>query len=413
MKTPPEGQSLLHGNERGTVLLFMLGSLLFLLVFGGFAIDLTFFSTAKGELQRSMDAASLAGAGQLSFGDSVFPTVRQEAQNFANLNPTRANLSDLNPTGAISLDLNTGNADPDGDITLGVWDGATFTPSTDGTQVNAVQCQYATDVPTSFLGILGFNTLPVSARAIATANPAGSPGPGCVFPIGLSSCPFESGGAFTSEGCVVLVTFKSTPITSTKTAAWANLEGPGTPGANYLNTTFEAMADNNCSASTLSVGQQLGTQNGMVQSAMNALEDAFVPNYNATLSEPDWITVTSTSGVETYKGPGWGGYSPVIQIDNCPADVINGDHTINGWARFIITQVINKKGKCAVANHYPGNEWDELCPPPNGTGENVPQNSGSFRAIFGYYDCGLSQAPPNPNPAAPRSSLSRRRRLVQ
>ena len=164
----------LRGNERGSVLLFMLGSLLFLLVFGGFAIDLSFFSTARGELQRSMDAAALAGVGHLDFDGSVFPTVRQEAQKFADLNPTRANLG-LNPPGAINLALNTGNADPDGDITLGIWDGATFTPSLDGFQVNAVRCQYVTEVPTSFLGILGFNTLPVSAQAIAL-SPSSNPG---------------------------------------------------------------------------------------------------------------------------------------------------------------------------------------------------------------------------------------------
>ncbi len=159
----------LRGNERGSVLLFMLGTLLFLLVFGGFAIDLAFYSTAKGELQRSMDAAALAGVGHLGFDDSLFGAVRTEAKRFADLNPTRANLSDLNPTGAISLDLNTGNADPNGEITLGVWDGATFTPSLVGSEVNAVRCQYATDVPTSFLGILGpdLNNLRVSARAIA------------------------------------------------------------------------------------------------------------------------------------------------------------------------------------------------------------------------------------------------------
>jgi len=154
------------GNERGTVLLFILGTFLFLLVFGGFAIDLAFYSVARGELQRSMDAAALAGVGHLDFDGSVFPTVRQEAQKFADLNPTRANLG-LNPLGAINLALNTGNADPDGDITLGIWDGATFTPSLDGFQVNAVRCQYATDVPTSFLGILGLNVLRVSAQAIA------------------------------------------------------------------------------------------------------------------------------------------------------------------------------------------------------------------------------------------------------
>ena len=64
----------LRGNERGSVLIFMLGTFLFLLVFGGFAIDLAFYSVAKGELQRSMDAAALAGVGHLDFDGSVFPT---------------------------------------------------------------------------------------------------------------------------------------------------------------------------------------------------------------------------------------------------------------------------------------------------------------------------------------------------
>ncbi len=168
---PPERPSLLLGNERGTVLLFVLGILLFCAVFGGLAIDLAFFSTAKGELQRSMDAAALAGAGKLGSDDSVFDAVRDETQKFAGLNPTRANLSATNPTGAITLDLNLGN-DPSGNIVLGVWDGTSFTSDLipDGSTVNAVRAQYATQVPTSWLGILGFNTLPVSAQAIAVGT---------------------------------------------------------------------------------------------------------------------------------------------------------------------------------------------------------------------------------------------------
>ncbi len=158
----------LVGNERGTVLIFVLGILLFCAVFGGLAMDLAFFSTARGELQRSMDAAALAGAGNLRFDDSVFDAARDEAQKFADLNPTRANLSD-NPPGAITLDLNPGNAS-NGNIVLGIWDAGTFAPSLDGSQVNAVRAQYATQVPTSWLGILGFNTLPVSAQAIAVGT---------------------------------------------------------------------------------------------------------------------------------------------------------------------------------------------------------------------------------------------------
>ncbi len=49
-------------DQRGSVLLFTTVIMVFLLVIGGFAIDLTYHGAAKGELQRSMDAAVLAGA---------------------------------------------------------------------------------------------------------------------------------------------------------------------------------------------------------------------------------------------------------------------------------------------------------------------------------------------------------------
>ncbi len=404
----------LRGNERGSVLLFMLGTFLFLLVFGGFAIDLAFFSTARGELQRSMDAAALAGAGQLGLNDSVFGAVRDEAQKFALLNPTRANLSELNPTGAINLDQNIGNADLDGDITLGVWDGATFTPKLDGSEVNAVRCQYATDVPTSFLGILGLDILRVSAQAIAVAGPPAELEPGaCLAPIGLSSCPFFDNSA----GCGTLVSFISSSddsLTGTNTAAWINLNGNGTPNSNYLSNTWDEMKNNNCPASTPSLDATVGTNNGMIQSVMVDVEEAFVVHYNATLNEPDWILVTNNSDDEVYNHPGWEMSAAVLDSgEDCPPGAITGPHTIIGWTRFVMAQVVNG-GECAVANHFDGNPWDELCPPPNGTGtaETIPQNSGSFRAVYGYYSCDLIDSPPIPTPA-PRASIATGRKLVQ
>jgi len=404
----------LRGNERGTVLLFIIGSLLFLLVFGGIAIDLAFYTTAKSELQRSMDAAALAGAGQLGLNDSVFGAVRLEAQKFALLNPTRANLSELNPTGAINLDLNLANLDlnpyplnvPGGNITLGVWDGATFTPELDGFQVNAVRCRYATDVPTSFLRILGLNTLRVSAQAIAVAGPPAELEPGaCLAPIGLSSCPFTDG----SEGCGTLVSFISSSddsLTGTNTAAWINLNGNGTPNANYLSNTWDEMKNNNCPASTPSLDETAGTNNGMIQSVMVDVQEAFIAHFDPL----NPVMVTNASDEVVYEGPGWKMFAAVIET-SCPPGAISGPHTIIGWTQFVMAQVVNG-GECAVANHYPGNPWDPLCPPPNGTGENIPQNSGSYRAVYGYYSCDLIDSPPISTPA-PRASIATGRKLVQ
>ncbi len=102
----------------------------------------------------------------------------------------------------------------------------------------------------------------------------------------------------------------------------------------------------------------------------------------------------------------------VIETD-CPPGNISGPHPIIGWTRFVMAQVVNG-GECAVANHFDGNPWDPLCPPPNGTGtaETIPQNSGSFRAVYGYYSCDLIDSPPIPTPA-PRASIATGRKLVQ
>jgi len=400
----------LFRNERGTVLLFMLGTLFFLLVFGGFAIDLSFFSVVRSELQRSMDAAALAGAGQLGLNDSVFPAVRQESWKFADLNSTRANVSELNPTGAINLDQNTGNADPDGDIVLGVWDGATFTPSTDGTQVNAVQCQYATEVPTSFLRILGFNTLPVSARAIAVANPPNALPEGvCAFPAGVTTCTYQDAGAFTSQGCGTPMTFinSSGPPPDGNTAAWVNPDGTGTPNANMVRNALDAVANGDTCSSSLTVGDDVGTNNGMVQSVMNTLEGHFITKYTESEASGAPIPVNDADGNPAYTGYGWEVYVALIETE-CPPGPINGDHQIQTFARFVMTQVINK-GDCAMYNPDDANSH-ALCPPPFGTAAKDP----SLRAVFGYYDCsGTIDGTVATSGSAPRAGIARRRRLVQ
>lgn len=158
-----------------------------------------------------MDAAALAGAGLLAFSDSAFPGVRAEARRSAGLNPYRGGVIDL-----------TG---PGGQIVLGVWDPAAsprFQPSTDGHRVNAVLCRYRTTIPTTLLNVLGRRTLPVGADAIAVANPPGS-APGCLFPLGVSPCPFVAGGAYGTQGCGQPVATVSPGTVNT--AAWVNLEG--------------------------------------------------------------------------------------------------------------------------------------------------------------------------------------------
>ncbi|MGH7422170.1 MAG: pilus assembly protein TadG-related protein [Candidatus Methylomirabilales bacterium] len=410
-------------NQQGTVLVFTLIVLVFLLVMGGLAIDLAYHASARGELQRSMDAAALAGAGKLGFNDTVFPVARQFAQQYGALNPYRV--------GPVTMNLNDANAST-GDIVLGIWcppgdpsvcpgdpspcpgnaspcpgNAGLFYPCLDGTRVNAVKCQYGTTIPTSLLALLGFTTLPVAGCAIATSNPPASPPEDtCVFPIGLSDCPFTDAGSFTSQGCGVPISFISSSGQSpgappgTNTAAWVNLDGQGTPSASYLRQLISAMANGTCPPSTLEVTDPVGTNNGMIQNVMNTLEPIFVNKY--TTSDP--IELKNASGEIAYSGKGWEVYVPVLNTSEnggCPPQAINGTHEIIGWTRFVMTQVINR-GRCAVDNPKDP-QTSGLCPD---TGEPA------LRAIFGYYGCELDPAPPNPTPA-PRSALATRLRLVQ
>src|SRR5262245_18793509 len=192
-------------DERGSVMVFTLFALIFLLVLGGLAIDLASQFTVRNEIQRSMDAAALAAAGKLSFfGGTIPSTVRDFAVTFASFNPTRIGPTTLDRNDANDDTLFNSQAAPYGDVVTGHWNYGTqvFTPSTDATVVNAVMCRYKTAFQTSLFRLWGITALPVQAGAIATADPASAPPiTGCTIPVGLAKCPFQTGGIFGSNGC--------------------------------------------------------------------------------------------------------------------------------------------------------------------------------------------------------------------
>ncbi len=377
-------------DQRGSILLFTTILVVpLMIIIGGLAMDLAYYGTVDDELQRSMDSAALAGAGKLGFNDTFFPAARQWARDYALLNPYR--------TGSVNLDLNTAN-NPSGNIVLGIWNGSTFAPSLDGTQVNAVQCRFATTVPTSFLRLIGVNSLNSGAMAIAwAAQPATTPPNACVFPVGLSSCFF---GGSTSLGCGATVAFHSSSDESTvgaNTAAWVNMTGPGNPNANSTLAAVQAAASGACSGTTLNTGDEVGANNGVFSSVINYLMDEFPNIYNS--SPPD-ITVLHQDGTPAYIGHGWEVHVPVINTGTtCPPGAINADLPIVGWTRFVITQVHNG-GTCAVANHWAGNPWDAHClASQNGTASSpLPPGYNGMKGIFGYYDCQYDPAPPTPIP---------------
>jgi Flp pilus assembly protein TadG len=392
-------------NEKGNVLIFTTVLVVpLMIIFAGLAFDLAHFGTVDDELQRSLDAAALAGAGKLGFDSSVWPAARASAQSYALFNPIRTPpyppQAGYNTTWAsVNLALNTANA-ANGDIVLGRWDGANFTPypTAPENQVNAVLCRYQTAVPMTFLRLLGFTSLPVAGEAIAWATqPVTPPVNECVFPIALSSCFF---GGSSSAGCGATVTFISSASGSAvegNTAAWASIvPGQAANDANILSQVKNA-AGGACSGSGLATGDNEPVNNGQLNNVVNWLmgndPNAFPAKYAASQE----LVVQKADGTDAYRGKGWEVYVPVIDTGaGCPPAAINGSLPIVGWTRFVITQVQGKNGQCAVANHWSGNPWDEHCfATKNGTATNLPPGWAGQTGLFGYYDCKYSPAPPS------------------
>jgi len=430
-------------NQRGSILLFTVVLVTpLMIIIGGLAMDLAYLGTVDDELQRSMDAAALAGAGNLSFDPSAFTgdssPVRVAAQNYATSNPYRAeNLAKQITT--TTFKLNAANVDNlvDGNIVVGIWNGTTSTigsyppgftrrsSSTDDPFVNAVKCQFANSIPTSFLKLIGLTGLSTAAQAIAVAGPPATLCPGCCpFPVGVTKCPFQdAGGNFGSQGCGQPV---STFIPSTtNTASWINISGTSTPNAPDTKDAITAAATGAGCNSTLSAGSQVGANNGMIESVFKTLADCsahncdsgpgtngyFIDKYNS----PTILTVKDANENITYQGHGWEVFVPVIDTadHSCPPGPMNGSGgnapTILTFSRLVITQVIDH-GYCAVANHHPGTLWDANCPTPNGTAST--RVDPDLRAIFGYFSCATWDAPPVPNPA-PIAGLAEKLRLVK
>lgn len=404
-------------DSRGSVMVFTMLAIIFLLVVGGLAVDFAYEFVVDNELERAMDAAALAGAGKLGFDGTAFPTARQFAHDFAANNAYRI--------GTINLDLNTNNAytgslaskaAPYGDVVLGIWDptkpvgvgsGQRFEPSNDGTRVNAVWCRYKTTIPTTLFRLWGITNLTVAAQAFATANPpALAPPDECIFPIGLCDTPFNGP---TSAGCSTVVSFISSSGNSNvgeNTAAWVAPDGAADGGwAEYLKNYIANLGSGAaCGTSPLEVGNNLDVNNGMIQSVFDALKDVFIQKYNASSS--DLIELKDSAGNTIYAGQGWKIAVPVI---GCSGGAISGTKQIVGWTTFAMTQVINK-GDCAVANHNPeNNPWDPKCNT-NGTAGGAAAKS--FRGLFGYYVCEISPQPPVPTPV-PRTALASKLRIVQ
>ena len=414
-----------HRRERGQVIIFAMLALVFLLVVaGGLASDVASLIALKGEIQSSLDAASLAGAGKLGFDAGPFPTVRDFAVNFAAANPTRRGTVTLDRNDANTWDTFATQSMPFGDVILGVWDpskadgigpGLRFEPSLNGSTVNAVMCRYKRQIPASFLSLWGLIGMSVQTSAVAVANPPANP-PACVFPMGMSSCPFTSpSGIFSSQGCGVNIKFvtSSGQSDSTNTAAWVNMSGTGTPNSQSLVDQINNASNGAGCGANPGIGNNVGTNNGMDTPAFNAATAALKAHFDPAVTH----TIKDSNGNVTYSGPGWEIAVPVIQT-SCPPSGITGDHQVLGWTKMVMTQAWDNTGNnkpgigegCVVNNSADSFTW-QYCQMAK---KDLPSSlsGGNSRSLWGYYSCTISASPPVENPV-PRAALATKLRLVR
>jgi Flp pilus assembly protein TadG len=398
-------------DQRGSILLFTTVLVVpLMLIIGGLALDLSYYGTVDDELQRSIDAAALAGAGKLGFDASVFPTVRSFAQSYASINHFK--------TGTINLDLNTGNA-ANGNIVLGIWNAGAFTPSLDGSKVNAVRCQYSTTVPTSFLRLIGINSLVAAAGAVAIANPPATPGCGTpILPIAVVPCSFEdAGGGFSnSNGCGAALTWISSAKCTSQsgsqfcnTAAWASLDGSTPNAPNIQNAIQNTESKTPTCNVTKGSGQTTPVNNGMITGkAFETLKTAYLAERTSTLPSGDVLGPNGSGGMKVIYAASKGGWETgvmLIKPNSCPPGPLNGDQLVVTYSKFVVTQVYDgndkKDGYCMTMPN-PDPQAASYCSAPK-AGET---------AVFGYFRCDQLGQVATLDPV-PRAALAQKLRLVR
>jgi len=177
-------------RQRGSVVLFFVGFLIPLMMFGAFAINLARVSVVRNELQNAADAAALAGASGLLAAGSGTPA-------WAAASATATSAIALNASDNTRLSAAT--------VTAGYWNLAGSPPTLQATTItpgandapalqvtvtrSANQNGGAVSLPLGAL--LGLPSKNASATAVAVAA-APSTVAGGLFPVALAQCVFDT-----------------------------------------------------------------------------------------------------------------------------------------------------------------------------------------------------------------------------
>jgi Flp pilus assembly protein TadG len=188
-------------DEYGVGSIYMICLFPLFLILAGLGMDGAAAFRTRDMLQSTADAVATAAALRLPVSGPASVAQKDSATAaafvYAKLNMSVAGFGNV-------LNL---NADNNGDIAYGSWDGTTFTsPAPNGASENAVQITVKTAAananayPTSFLALVGKTSWDIAARAVAIN---GKPVPLCILALG--SLLYHGGSKTDLKGCSIAV----------------------------------------------------------------------------------------------------------------------------------------------------------------------------------------------------------------
>jgi Flp pilus assembly protein TadG len=183
----------LHRREDGAVLPIMAVYLLVCIGMLALAVDLGHIFLVKSELQRTADAAALAGALRLMTPNTgVTPAVMAASPDCTRAISAAQAVGTQNKNDAQTTTL------ANIAVSLGTWNGTTFsdTGCASPTQVNAVQVKASRTITVFFGSIFtGHSTMNLSALATVLVGPVGGTPPGYhTLPLAVDSDKLPSNG---------------------------------------------------------------------------------------------------------------------------------------------------------------------------------------------------------------------------
>jgi hypothetical protein len=260
-----------NGSERRTGSIAVLGTVLLVSVVGVTAVGVegTLAWITRMELQNALDAGTKAGAAFLDGTSDGITLATQNAVAIAN----------RNTAGGQALAITAA------DVETGVYtSGVGFAPGGVAADVNALRILHSVDLGTSFAnGAFATPVFRPTATAIGLRAAVGAGEADCVLPIAVPLCVIED---LAEAGTVEDTTFVF-GSTGVNNAAWVG-DSTTTPSASWLQSQIQSIVDGTCAGGdTLSVGTQVGLNNGVVVPALNEI-DAAIESSTATWSSSIW-----------------------------------------------------------------------------------------------------------------------------